>query len=129
MVKKIALEEHFLDPGLVDYWWPTMVDVARPKADELYACLTDFGDRRLETMDKAGIARAVLAISGPGVQVERDVATAVSKARASNDFLAREIQKRPGPLFRPGPSRHAGPEGGRRRARTLRARARSSAAP
>ena len=60
MVKKIALEEHFLCPGLVDYWWPTMVDVARPKADELYACLTDFGDRRLETMDKAGIARAVL---------------------------------------------------------------------
>ena len=95
MVKKIALEEHFLDPGLVDYWWPTMVDVARPKADDLYASLTDFGDRRLAMMDKAGIARAVLGIAGPGVQAERDATTALSRARASNDFLAGEIQKRP----------------------------------
>jgi 2,3-dihydroxybenzoate decarboxylase len=95
MVKKIALEEHFLDPGTVDYWWPTMVDVAPPKVAQLFDCLTDFGDRRLETMDKAGIARAVLAIAGPGVQIERDTATAVRKARASNDFLAAEIQKRP----------------------------------
>jgi len=27
MVRKIALEEHFLDPATVEYWWPTMVDV------------------------------------------------------------------------------------------------------
>ena len=46
MGNKIALEEHFLDPSTVDYWWPTMVDVARAKADDLHACLTDFGDRR-----------------------------------------------------------------------------------
>jgi 2,3-dihydroxybenzoate decarboxylase len=72
-----------------------MVDVAPPKVAQLFECLTDFGDRRLQTMDRAGIARAVLAISGPGVQVERDAATAVRKARASNDFLAREVQKRP----------------------------------
>jgi 2,3-dihydroxybenzoate decarboxylase len=95
MVKKIALEEHFLDPGTMDYWRPTMVDVAPPKVAQLFDCLTDFGDRRLETMDKAGIAYAVLAIAGPGVQLERDTATAVRKARASNDFLAAEIQKRP----------------------------------
>ena len=95
MVKKIALEEHFLDPGMVDYWWPTMVDVAPQRADDLLACLTDFGERRLAMMDKAGIARAVLAISGPGVQVERDSATAVRRAQASNDFLAGEVQKRP----------------------------------
>ena len=31
MVKKIALEEHFLDPGTVDYWRPSMVDVAPQK--------------------------------------------------------------------------------------------------
>ncbi len=28
MVKKIALEEHFLDPATEPYWRPTMVDVA-----------------------------------------------------------------------------------------------------
>ena len=55
MVKKIALEEHFLDPATVDYWWPTMVDVARPKADGLFACLTDFGWRACQI--KAAIAR------------------------------------------------------------------------
>jgi 2,3-dihydroxybenzoate decarboxylase len=95
MVKKIALEEHFLDPGTADYWWPTMVDVARPKANDLYACLADFGERRLKMMDEAGIARAVLSVSGPGVQEERDTATAVRNARASNDFLAGQVQKRP----------------------------------
>jgi 2,3-dihydroxybenzoate decarboxylase len=95
MVKKIALEEHFLDPATIDYWRPTMVDVAPPKVADLFAALTDFGERRLQMMDKAGIARAVLAIAGPGVQVERDTATAVRNARASNDFLAKEIQKRP----------------------------------
>jgi 2,3-dihydroxybenzoate decarboxylase len=95
MVNKIALEEHFLDPGAVDYWRPTMVDVAPPKVAQLFGCLTDLGEQRLANMDKAGIARAVLAIAGPGVQIERDTATAVRKARASNDFLAKEIQKRP----------------------------------
>ena len=95
MVKKIALEEHFLDPATEPYWRPTMVDVAPQKTAQLYAALTDFGDQRLQMMDKAGIARAVLSIAGPGVQVERDTATAMRNARASNDFLAKEIQKRP----------------------------------
>jgi 2,3-dihydroxybenzoate decarboxylase len=57
--------------------------------------LSDFGDMRLEVMDRGGIARAVLGISGPGVQIERDTATAVRRAKDSNDFLAREIAKRP----------------------------------
>ena len=93
--QKIALEEHFLDPATVDYWRPTMVDVAPAKTAQLYASLTDFGEMRLAMMDKAGIARAVLAIAGPGVQAERDTATAIRNARASNDFLAREVQKAP----------------------------------
>ena len=46
-------------------------------------------------MDQAGIARSVLSIAGPSVQIERDVATATRVAREANDFLAREIQKRP----------------------------------
>ena len=95
MVKKIALEEHFLDPATEPYWRPTMVDVAPAKTAQLYAALTDFGEQRLAMMDKTGIARAVLAVAGPGVQAERDTATAVRAARASNDFLAKEVQKRP----------------------------------
>ena len=95
MAKKIALEEHFLSPGLVDYWKPTMSEVAPEIVGGLLKKLTDFGALRLEGMDRNGIARAVLAVSGPGVQVERDAGTAIAKAKESNDFLAGEIQKAP----------------------------------
>jgi 2,3-dihydroxybenzoate decarboxylase len=95
MVQKIALEEHFLSPGLVDYWKPTMTEVPPAFAEHLFKRLTDFSGARLETMDKAGIAKSVLAVSGPGVQAERDPAVATRKAREANDFLAQEIHKRP----------------------------------
>ena len=95
MVKKIALEEHFLSPGLVDIWRPTMTDVPAAATENLYKQLTDFDGQRLEKMDKAGITKAVLSISGPGVQAVRDPATATRLAREANDFLAGQIQKRP----------------------------------
>jgi 2,3-dihydroxybenzoate decarboxylase len=95
MVRKIALEEHFLCPGFEEYWRGTMGSVDPKVASGLLARLTDFGEMRLATMDRAGIARSVLSISGPGVQCERDTATARRRARESNDFLAREIAKRP----------------------------------
>jgi 2,3-dihydroxybenzoate decarboxylase len=95
MIKKIALEEHFLDPATEPYWHPTMVDVAPQKKAQLYGALTDFGEQRLGMMDKTGIARAVLAVAGPGVQAERDTGLAVKRARQSNDFLAKQIQQRP----------------------------------
>jgi len=95
MVQKIALEEHFLSPGLVDYWRPTMTEVAPERGEYFYRNLTDFGELRLQSMDRAGIARAVLSIAGPGVQAERDAGTATRRARESNDFLAVEIEKRP----------------------------------
>ena len=95
MLKKIALEEHFLSPGLIDDWLPTVAELDPDKADGLFRKLTDFGEARLAAMDAAGIERAVLSISGPGVQAEPVIATAIKKARESNDFLAREIQNKP----------------------------------
>lgn len=94
-MRKVALEEHFLSPGVIDYWRPTMTEVAPELGATFFQRLTDFGDLRLEAMDRAGIARAVLSVAGPGVQIERDAAIATRNARESNDFLAREIQKRP----------------------------------
>jgi 2,3-dihydroxybenzoate decarboxylase len=95
MVAKIALEEHFLCPGFEGYWKSSVGNVDPAHASKLLAQLTDFGERRLAAMDRAGIARAVLSIAGPGVQAERDIATATRNARAANDFLAREITRRP----------------------------------
>jgi 2,3-dihydroxybenzoate decarboxylase len=96
MTTKIALEEHFLSPGFEDYWATTAGEIAPDIYRQAVARLGEFGDLRLAVMDRGGIERAVLSIAGPGVQIERDTATAVRRARESNDFLAREIGKRPG---------------------------------
>ncbi len=108
MVKKIALEEHFLDPATEPYWRPTMVDVAPPKTAQLYASLTDFGEQRLQMMDKTGIARAVLAIAGPGRagrarHRDRDP----QRARVER-FPRPGSAEAAGPLFRLCPSGDAG---------------------
>src|SRR3977135_3193600 len=95
MVKKIALEEHFLCPGFEGYWQTTVGDVDPAIYAQVVARLSDFGQLRLAGMDKAGIARSVLSLAGPGVQAEPDVATARCNATAANDFLAAEIAKRP----------------------------------
>jgi 2,3-dihydroxybenzoate decarboxylase len=95
MVQKIALEEHFLCPGFEDYWNTTTGDLPAAKREQALARLTDFGEIRLAAMDRAGIARAVLGLAGPGVQAERDTQTAIRRAREANEFLAREVAKRP----------------------------------
>jgi 2,3-dihydroxybenzoate decarboxylase len=95
MVAKIALEEHFMCPGFEDYWRSTVADVDPAILGRLVGRLSDFGAQRLEAMDRAGITRAVLSLSGPGVQIERDTAVATRKARECNDILAREIRTRP----------------------------------
>jgi 2,3-dihydroxybenzoate decarboxylase len=92
---KIALEEHFLCAGFEDYWKTTVGDVDPAILRQVISRLSDFGEQRLSDMDRVGIARAVLSLTGPGVQAERDTATAIRKAREANDYLAREIQKRP----------------------------------
>jgi len=94
-VKKIALEEHFLAPGFEEYWLQTVEDVDPKLYSQVLARLKDFGELRIEAMDKAGIERSVLALAGPGVQAERDVATATRKAIEANDFLACEVAKNP----------------------------------
>lgn len=95
MTKKIALEEHFMLPEFEDYWKTTVGDVDPALYRHVVGRLSDFGDQRLEAMDRAGIDRAVLSLAGPGVQAERDTATAVRLARVGNDLLVREVQKRP----------------------------------
>jgi 2,3-dihydroxybenzoate decarboxylase len=94
-VRKIALEEHFLAPGFEEYWLKTVENVDPKLYGQVLARLNDFGDLRLEAMDKAGIAHSVLSLAGPGVQAENDVAKATRKSIEANDFLADIIRKNP----------------------------------
>jgi 2,3-dihydroxybenzoate decarboxylase len=94
-MKKIALEEHFMAPGLEEYWQSTMGDVAKPMYDHVSRRLSDFGELRLREMDEAGIEIAVLGLAGPGVQIEADAKLASRKAAQANDFLARVVRDNP----------------------------------
>jgi len=95
MTLKIALEEHALCPELMEYWHATVEDVPDAVRTRLLNLLTDFGEQRLALMDRAGISRAVLGMAGPGVQVEQDRETAITKAKQSNDFLAEKLALQP----------------------------------
>ncbi|MGI9436614.1 MAG: amidohydrolase family protein, partial [Geminicoccaceae bacterium] len=92
LTRKIALEEHFLAPGFKEYFDTTAINISPDLFGRAYAALQDFGDRRLEIMDAAGIDISVLSLAGPGVQVERDTAVALRRARECNDFLAEKIR-------------------------------------
>jgi 2,3-dihydroxybenzoate decarboxylase len=90
-MRKIALEEHFMSPGLDEYWRPTMADVPPKIFENIHARLTNFTELRLREMTDAGINVAVLSVAGPGVQVEPDTRRATAKAAEANDFLAEKI--------------------------------------
>ena len=92
---KIALEEHVMFPDFVSYLGETRQNISPRLFERVVPILSDFGDRRLDTMDANGVDFAVLSIAGPGVQVERDTATATRLARSANDRLAEQIRKRP----------------------------------
>lgn len=94
-MKKIALEEHFITPGLEPHMRAAMPRISTEAADLLSQLMLDFGERRLAAMDEAGVDIAVLSISGPGVQAEPDPAAAVKLARDANDRLAAEVGKQP----------------------------------
>jgi 2,3-dihydroxybenzoate decarboxylase len=92
---KVALEEHFMAPDYVEYFAETYPNISPEIAKLGLRVLPDLGDRRIAIMDQNQIDFAVLSLAGPGVQVEKDAAVALRKSKSVNDFLAREIQKRP----------------------------------
>jgi len=94
-MRKIALEEHFTRPELAAYAQYAGSDRGSPVFERFQERLLDFGEMRLEAMDRAGIDLAVLSVTTPGVQAEPDAEVAIKRARIENDFLAREITKHP----------------------------------
>ncbi|MGD0561812.1 MAG: amidohydrolase family protein [Roseiarcus sp.] len=94
-MRKIALEEHFTRPEMSAYAQYGGSSRGSPVFEGFQERLLDFGEMRLEAMDRAGIDLAVLSVTTPGVQAEPDTNVAIKRARIENDFLAREITKHP----------------------------------
>jgi predicted TIM-barrel fold metal-dependent hydrolase len=89
---KIGLEEHFAIPETLDDsrgFFPDRI------WGELKARLLDLHDDRLRLMDECGIEMMLLSLNAPVVQAIPDPARANEVARKANDYLAREVQKRP----------------------------------
>jgi 2,3-dihydroxybenzoate decarboxylase len=95
-IGKIALEEHFMVPDFIEYFAETYPNISPEIAKLGLVALPDLGDKRIAIMDQNQIDFVVLSLAGPGVQVEKDAAVAQRKSKSVNDFLAKEIQKRPG---------------------------------
>jgi len=92
MQGKIALEEHFAIPetlmdsaGFVpDSYWP-----------ELKSRLLDIQERRIDEMDRHGVAMMILSLNAPAVQAITSTARADEVARRANDYLAEQVARRP----------------------------------
>ncbi len=90
----VALEEHFAsseqisripDTAVTERGWPAPGPAfdAAMHTDEIY----DLGDRRLHSMDNAGITTQILSAAGPGAEL-LDSSQGPSYARDYNDLLA-----------------------------------------
>jgi 2,3-dihydroxybenzoate decarboxylase len=80
------------DPGFHSLWGFFLG--ATPRATQLVERIQDLGSRRIADMDASGIARQLVFITAPGVQVF-DSSTATSLAREFNDQLTAFIEKYP----------------------------------
>src|SRR5665213_3334201 len=93
MQGKIALEEHFAIPETAA---DSLGYFPEPVRAEVVARNADIHGRRLSLMDQYGIEMMLLSLNAPAVQGITDTAKASDIARKANDFLAEEVQKRPG---------------------------------
>lgn len=92
MHDKIALEEHFAIPEYNE----VRPHFLSPQVwGDIQRRILDFTDLRLRGMDECGIEYAVVSLTSPGIQGERDTKQAVERARRSNDVLAKAVTDRP----------------------------------
>jgi 2,3-dihydroxybenzoate decarboxylase len=94
-MRKIALEEHFTTEAMKHYSLPGAAMFDPEQWETSLKRLLDFTDVRLPQMDQYGIDMEVLSLISPGIQSEKDTATAVRNATLSNDSLAEIVAKHP----------------------------------
>ena len=93
-MKKIALEEHFMAPGLEEYWQSTMGNVDPAMYDRISRRLFDFGELRLWKWTKRA-SKSPSALAGPGRRMEPDRKVALQKARAQTTSLQTKFAATP----------------------------------
>src|SRR5277367_1170565 len=81
-----------LDPGFVGQWGYFLGP--SPRAMAIAARVQDIGEQRIRDMDSTGIARQILSLTNPGVQIF-DAATGAALAISFNDQLGEAIRKHP----------------------------------
>jgi len=107
---RIATEEAYAPPELLRRWKATLAEGANvdrgfagqwgyflgesPRAKGIVSRLQDLGQQRIGDMDATGIARQILSLTNPGVQVF-DADTGTGLATSFNDQLAEAIRKHP----------------------------------
>lgn len=89
---KIGLEEHFAIAETLHDSKGFLGDAVWP---ELESRLLDIQEKRLRLMDAHGMELMLLSLNAPAVQGIPDPERAAEVARRANDFLAREVAKRP----------------------------------
>ena len=92
MEGKIGLEEHFAIRETLQDSKGFLADATWP---ELESRLLDIQERRLAEMDRHGMQMMILSLNAPAIQAIADAGKASDLARRANDFLAREVAKRP----------------------------------
>ncbi|MBV9191713.1 MAG: amidohydrolase, partial [Betaproteobacteria bacterium] len=88
--KVLAEKPQSWDPGFHSLWGFFLG--AKPRATALVRRIQDLEDERLRDMDASGIAKQLVFLTAPGVQVF-DAATGVSLARDANDQLMASVNR------------------------------------
>lgn len=94
MTDKIAVEEHFVPPALLDTIFPN-IGWEPGEWQLMTELLQDTDEQRLAAMDAGGIQTSVLSLAAPCVQDVVKPSDAISAARHANDVLAEIVAKHP----------------------------------
>ncbi len=90
--RKLLARGGDVDPGFVSLWGHYSGKSAQATA--LVSRIQDLGEGRIRDMDASGIAKQILSLTAPGVQIF-DAARGTALARSMNDQLAEAIRKYP----------------------------------
>jgi 5-carboxyvanillate decarboxylase len=91
--KRIIRDGSSADPGFESLMGYFLFNDS-PRTNAIVERLQDLGERRLGDMDATGIAKQVISLTAPGLQIF-DAATAVGLAGSYNDQLAEAVRAHP----------------------------------